>query len=269
MMSAADAIEWMTRLAGFCAAILSVEVLIDQAHYSDAGLLGWPVMQSRHRWLVTHWAVPLLNLFLAHRRFLALMGLRLLAAAGLVFADPEGGLGLLLLLTTTATGALYQLRTPFGTDGADQMNLLTLGALSLERLCASEVVRHAALWFVALQLILSYFVAGMAKLRGEEWRSGRAPWGIFTTKLYGIPRLGRWLMRHPRVSWLMSWGIILFEIGFPAVFVAPRPVALAFLVLGLSFHVLTAFVMGLNTFFWAFLAAYPALVWCLMGRGPG
>jgi hypothetical protein len=32
--------------------------------------------------------------------------------------------------------------------------------------------------------------------------------------------------------------------------------------LGALFHLLNAFMMGLNKFFWAFVSTYPALIYC-------
>jgi hypothetical protein len=264
MISADEAVQWTTRLAGLCAAYMSVEVLVDRQHYADHGLLGWPVMRSRHRALVASAMAPVASALLRYPVFLAMMGARL--AAGLVLATmaPSGDLRTALLALTLVANLLFQLRTAFGTDGADQMNTLTLGALVVDAVSNSPLVRAAALWFQALQLVLSYFIAGVAKLRGEEWRQGRAPTLIFSTRMYGVPPFGRWLGQHPRVSWLMAWIVIVTETSYPLVFVAPPSLAMAIMAGGLGFHVFTAFAMGLNTFFWAFTAAYPALIWCVL-----
>lgn len=264
MITAADAIEWTTRLSGLCAALLSAEVLIDRRHYADDGLLGWPVMQSRHRWLVASRFAPVVAALLQYRVFIAMTAVRFAVGVALAVLAPTGGVGAVLLACAAGAGLLFQLRSAFGTDGADQMNTVALSTLALNAACDSAVVRTATLWFLAAQLVLSYFVAGVAKLRGEEWRLGRAPSAIFSTRMYGAPALGRWLAAHPRVAWLMSWLVIVTESSFPLVFVTPPPVAMAIMAGGLGFHVFTAAVMGLNTFFWAFAAVYPALIWCVL-----
>jgi hypothetical protein len=47
---------------------------------------------------------------------------------------------------------------------------------------------------------------------------------------------------------------------------APRPVALAYLGLGIAFHLTIAVFMGLNSFVWPFLSAYPCLFYWLEVR---
>lgn len=107
-----------------------------------------------------------------------------------------------------------------------------------------------ALWYIAIQVILSYFVAGVSKLLEGEWRSGRAL-AVF---------LGRPRKRGDR---LVAWSIIAFEVFFPAAVLSPR-VALAFMAGGLFFHLINAYVLGLNRFVFAWLAAYPALYWATL-----
>jgi hypothetical protein len=53
--------------------------------------------------------------------------------------------------------------------------------------------------------------------------------------------------------------VIVGECGFPLVLVASRPLRRAMLAGGLLFHAAVALLMNLNTFFWSFAAAYPAL----------
>lgn len=269
MFTAAEAITWTARLAGICCAVLSTEVLLDRRHYSDAGLLGWPVMQSRHRSLVASWYAPVFGLLLNYPAFLTQTLLRLASGLALALLGPHGTVGLVALTLALAAGLLFQLRSAFGTDGADQMNGLTLGALLLDQVCSSPRVRSAVLWFLALQLVLSYFIAGLAKFRGEEWRQGRAAWAIFSTRMYGAPPLGLWLKRHPKVSCALSWSVMVAETAYPVVLVAPAPVAVTILAAGLFFHGINAVLMGLNTFLWAFVAVYPALAWCVLSRQAG
>lgn len=88
--------------------------------------------------------------------------------------------------------------------------------------------------YLAVQLTLSYFVAGLVKLRMPEWRSGRA-----LTALTGLP------------GWL-TWPTLLWECSFPLVWFWPIP----YLTAGVLFHFLNIKKLGLNRFFWIWLAAY-------------
>ena len=65
-------------------------------------------------------------------------------------------------------------------------------------------------------------------------------------------------LRH--VALAASWLVITLECGFPAALVAPE-LAIALLTIAGTFHVGNALVLGLNRFVWAWLAAYPALLY--------
>jgi hypothetical protein len=57
-------------------------------------------------------------------------------------------------------------------------------------------------------------------------------------------------------------------VSFPVVLVAPREVCWGYLACGVLFHLGTAITMGLNKFVWAFLALYPAALYCTAGSLP-
>jgi hypothetical protein len=54
--------------------------------------------------------------------------------------------------------------------------------------------------------------------------------------------------------------LVLWESGFVIALIAPRPVLWMMLAAGLVFHLSCAWVMGLNTFLWAFAAGYPCVI---------
>jgi hypothetical protein len=59
---------------------------------------------------------------------------------------------------------------------------------------------------------------------------------------------------------MAAWSVIIVECAFPLVVIAPFPLMVVLLSLGMLFHLLCAVIMGLNSFLWAFVATYPALV---------
>ena len=61
-----------------------------------------------------------------------------------------------------------------------------------------------------------------------------------------------------RRSLVLSWGVMLAEALFPLALLGPAPVLWGALGLFLLFHWATAWAMGLNTYPWAFSAAFPA-----------
>jgi len=263
--SADAAIAAVTWIVSLCCALTSAEVLLDLRNHADDGLLGWPVAQTRRRALVAGLSGMVADLIFRYPVFLALVATRLIAALMIVTqAAPTTWMpGLVLHLAITSL--LLAGRTSFGMDGADQKSTLILLALGIATLVPTSTVKAAALWFITAQLTLSYVASGLAKIPGPQWRSGAAVWGVLATRMYGVPAVGVWLKGHPRLCAVLSWSVILSEVSFACVLVAPDPLAWALIGGGAAFHAATAVLMGLNTFLWAFLAAYPALIWCRFG----
>jgi hypothetical protein len=121
--------------------------------------------------------------------------------------------------------------------------------------------------FLAFQACLAYGTAGWCKIRVLGWRDGTYLSAILTTRIYGTPALGRYLGAHPPFARAATLGVVAWECAFPLVLVLPAPIAYGMLGLGALFHVTNAFLTGLNTFVWAFVGTYPALIWVLQQRG--
>jgi hypothetical protein len=184
----------------------------------------------------------------------------------LLFVSPDAGLywkyyvvGLLVL------SVLVSMVLSMTQGGDSQLIAITYTAIALTLFSDTPVTAHYCLYFLTLQLCGSYFAAGFHKLRSAAWRNGSALPGILSVRVFGFPSFGIWLGRHPLLAWSLCWGTIAWEVSFPVVLVAPRPVGLGYLACGVLFHLGTAFTMGLNKFIWAFLALYPAAVYCTAG----
>jgi hypothetical protein len=155
------------------------------------------------------------------------------------------------------------------TRGADsQLTLIVYSAIALTLLSDTPVAAAYCLYFLTLQLCFAYFAAGYHKLRSRAWRSGAALPGSLSTRLFGSPRAAAWLDRHRSFARSLSWAAMVLEVSFPLVLVAPREVCLFYFAFGILFHLSTALTMGLNKFIWAFLALYPAAVFCTTGLLP-
>jgi hypothetical protein len=217
-----------------------------------------PPLERAVRWGAGTWHVGLL----------ALTAGRLLLGTLLLF-DPGVGLywkyyvvGLLILTF------LVCLMVPL-TKGADaQLTLITYSAMALTLFSDTPVAAGYCLYFLTLQLCFAYFAAGFHKLRSPYWRSGYALPGLLSARLFGFPAFGAWLDRHGLLAWSFSWATIAWEVTFPVVLIAPREIGLCYFGCGALFHVSTAFTMGLNKFVWAFLALYPAAIYCTTGLLP-
>ncbi len=92
-----------------------------------------------------------------------------------------------------------------------------------------------------------------------DWRSGRYLSAIVSTENFGHPLLKKILDRRPSSYALLSMTLILLEVVLAVSFLLPLKLCLVLLMGGLLLHGGIAVIMGFNTFFWTFLATYPAL----------
>lgn len=253
-----------TRIAAVGVLISSLELLARPRSLSDSGLLSWSVARLRSPALGAGRLGALLDLVFATPGVYGLCAARAASALLVVALPASSGFFSAALVVATGLSLLLMLRTPYGNDGADQMTLLVLLPSTLARVLGGERAAQSALVFIGLQCLLSYVTSGLGKLRGRAWRDGTGVTGVLTTRTYGAAALARTLGRHSSLARVLSWSIILTELTFPLVLVAPAPWVPLFLAGGMAFHVANAFVMGLNSFLWAFGAAYPAIAYVAM-----
>jgi len=148
-----------------------------------------------------------------------------------------------------------------GEDGSDQMNLILAISFSIALIFgACPGVLETGLYFIGAQSVLAYTTAGVAKLLCPAWRNGTAVRGVISTRSHGM-RWAATVVQQSRVlQFAFCWGTIIFEIAFLFALILPLPLLVALLVIGMMFHAAIAVVMGLNGFFWAFVATYPSAI---------
>jgi len=251
------AVAWTERLTALALALQTIELLSLRRAWADDGIWRWALLAPEHRQLLPplRWT---LGRLLPARPFAAMLWSRLLVT--LVLAAGAGrGSAPFLLVTQVAIGVRF--RGTFN-GGSDSLSVVLLSALSLGQLLpASALAQKAALLYIAVQVTLSYFVSGVAKLRHAEWRSGRALALVVREGDYGAPHgLVRALDGDTRLA-VLSWCVLGFECAFPLAWTGPLASAL-FVSLGLCFHLGAWLLFGLNRFVFAWAAAYPALLWC-------
>lgn len=245
------------RLAGVSTLISSLELLARPRLYQDGQLMSWEVGQLRSARFVRGWSGRTLSVLMAYPVFRGLLAARLGASAALVLGRTRPRATTALQCTVASSSIATSFRSPFGWDGADQMSSLTFVGLTAASLVPE--LKPAVRRFLAFQLCLSYLVSGVAKATSREWRSGAALVGIAGTRMYGDARAYRFLRRRPRLTTWLARLVIVGECAFPLILVAPRRARHCALAAGLLFHAVVAFTMNLNTFFWSFAAAYPAV----------
>ncbi|HVY32335.1 MAG TPA: hypothetical protein VHB79_37620 [Polyangiaceae bacterium] len=254
-LSLVDALTWCARLSALSVALQTLELLQIRAAYADQGVWSWPILKEEHA------ALPLplralLGALLPYRAFLALLVVRLplagLLAMGFWWCAP------LLLVSQLAIGARF--RGTFN-GGSDYMTVVVLSGLSAAAGGLNQpLLLKAGLAYVTVQLVLSYFIAGCVKVSRSEWRRGEALRRLLSSNRYGTPAWISVLVAKPPAARLAAGALLAFECGFPLALVGPR-MALPFMACGALFHLGNAAAFGLNRFLFAWVAAYPALLY--------
>ncbi|MEO9650443.1 MAG: HTTM domain-containing protein [Roseobacter sp.] len=169
----------------------------------------------------------------------------------------------LLALCAHSLLILYRYEGPYN-GGSDRMGLLILYCLCLSQWLPNSLMSQAAFGYLGMQVTLSYFISGQVKIVNPEWRSGQALGDVFGFSAYPVSETLRSLARKPRLLWVASWIVMLFEVFFPLSFLNSA-FLIAVLTLAAAFHVANACLFGLNRFVWFWIASYPSILW-LQGR---
>jgi hypothetical protein len=242
--------------------ISTLELLSVRKAFSADGAYSWPVFSAVLLRTRNATRDTLLSAIFDDHGVVALLAIRLIALFCMLFV-PIYSLTFRVSLTLVIVSILLMTwRRSFGDDGADQMNTIVLitGWLCTA-IIQSDLLLRAGLWFIALQAVLSYGTAGVAKLVSPIWRGGHAVAGVFSTGTYGLTAVAAFLRGRPILNYLLCWSVMVIETGFLVALFLPVPYATMFLVWGIVFHLLCAVIMGLNNFFWAFFSSYPAIVY--------
>lgn len=144
--------------------------------------------------------------------------------------------------------------------GSDTMSILVLLCLWLANLALSPMWQEIALGYLALQLTLSYFQAGLVKIENSEWRSGNALREVFALTAYPVSESLRNLANKPQLLLYASRAVIIGELLFPLALINSITLTIALVLTGI-FHLANAVLFGLNRFVWSWLAAYPIILW--------
>lgn len=167
--------------------------------------------------------------------------------------------GVSILLFLHALILLHRFQGPYN-GGADRMSLLILCCLVLAQLAPTVYWQEVAFGYLALQLILSYFISGWVKIINPDWRSGQALSDVFQFSAYPVSESLRKWSQSPRLLFSLSWAVIMLELLFPFALLSSTSLTIA-LILAAAFHLSNAIFFGLNRFFWIWIAAYPSILW--------
>jgi len=253
------AVMLTTICVAFTIVFMSVEYLylIYKRRFSRDTFFSWEISGAGEGWLYSGWRARILNYIFDGNKFTSIIILRLLLAV-LVMIISENRLlisGCLFMLFFIS--CLLNLRHTHGRDGADEVILIALlGLASYYVIDKTSILRWVGPGFIVAQLTLSYFISGIYKLKSGTWRNGSAVNKVIATVIYGKPEM-QFVLKYKPTALFLCWLIIIWECTFPMLFLFPQPVCFIWLGLGVLFHLSMAVIMGLNTFMFAFLSAYP------------
>lgn len=243
--------------------ISSMELLTLKKEFEAGGLFSWYVLRTISRATLTV-GTGRSSRLVSHSFFVpAVMGARTLAALALIFFNKNQALGIVGVFGVIAASFIMHFRAPLGLDGSDQMSLIIFVAVGVHQIVPEDAqIGQASLWFIAIQGCLSYCVAGIAKITSPVWRSGEAVRRIFGTRTYGTRRSAAAVRGRDGVCAALAWFVISFECTFPFALTFGKTGFAVYAAIGITFHISNAVIMGLNTFVWAFVATYPAILFC-------
>jgi hypothetical protein len=244
----------------FCIALFltALEFLVIIKQFGTGGIYEWKMIQFS---VYTPFRKLKLDFIFNKPGVFIILFIRLLCSICL-FIDPISQATVYLLAIVVITSLLLTIRISIGNDGSDQMSVIIAISLFISFLFHDPKIEAISLYFIATQSILSYVMAGLAKMLAKKWRSGVAIFQIMNTESYGSEPIANYLHgASPVIAKNMAWNVMLFEALFFTVVILPYPYFLIFFIWGLLFHFYNAVIMGLNNFFWVFLATYPAIVY--------
>ncbi len=260
-LSLEQALDWGTRLIAIAVILQTLELLTIRRMMSDSGIWIWAVLKRDFEFLRQP-AQKTLQFLLSYPNFIGVLLLQLTVGVVLLLLPNPWCLALLLLTSFLVT---LRWRGSFN-GGSDSMTIILLTALCVANFYRySPKVAEGCLWYISIQTVLSYFVAGLVKLKGASWHTGEALRGYLSFSNYDVPAALKALAAQRAVVFLAAWLIMLFECSFP-IALADSNTCLIYLALALGFHCANVYVFGLNRFLFAWGAAYPALYYCSQRR---
>ncbi len=253
-MTAGLAVLWMARLAAVATTVAALELVAVHRAVGDEGVFRWATLRRDYA------AAPapvraLLDALFGARGTRLVLGVQLASGLALPWLD-HPAVAWLAVASTLAIAVRF--RGSYN-GGSDAMLLVVLIAIALARTQPGSPLELAGLAYAAVQLVLSYFISGVAKLADAQWRRGTALPLLVRLPQYAVPARLAALLSRPLVARGAGIGMLAFECVFPLALVQPTA-CFVLLGVGVAFHLVNALAFGLNRFLWTWLAAYPALL---------
>lgn len=181
--------------------------------------------------------------------------------AVLFFVLPHSGL--LVGLWLTHLYFCVRFRGTFN-GGSDMMIFVVITGLLISLSATDLFWQKMGVVYITIHCLYSYFKAGIVKMKSMDWLSGKAlPHFLKESLLKDFRSVSLWLEKHPKTSKILSLGIIFFELSALLLLFFPQLV-LPYFAIAMSFHFAIFIGFGLNRFFWAWISAWPAVIYCIL-----
>ncbi len=165
----------------------------------------------------------------------------------------------LALLSLHSLAVLHRFQGPYN-GGSDRMGLLILYCICLTHWLPAGLLSEVAFGYLAVQVVLSYFMSGQVKIVNADWRSGQALADVFAFSAYPVSESLRGLAARKQTVLAASWSVMLFEVLFPLALLN-QAILIGALGVAAAFHLANACLFGLNRFLWFWIASYPSILW--------
>lgn len=244
-----SAYEWTLLFLSLGLIVQTLEYLFLYKLFTEKGIWRWSQLRREFSYLA------FFDFVLSDKSFLILLIARLILSVVLLFSFSFPIVFSLFIISLLIS---QRFRGSFN-GGSDYMTTILLSALSVAAYFQTEKVMMGALWYIALQSILSYFLAGLVKIKQPLWRNGHALKAFLHSPNYNAPEVLKTLLQERKTALVLAWIIMMAELLFPLVLFVPKTMTLAILLTAFLFHLNNVWLFGLNRFLLAWLATYPAI----------
>ncbi|MGZ3768474.1 MAG: hypothetical protein ACXVCP_07360 [Bdellovibrio sp.] len=252
-MSSIVAIRCIEIMLGINFLFQTIEYLFSRNYLSHGGIFSWQNMKGEYSGLL----LRALSFLFQQKIFTVLLVFRILVSILILW---KGSLPVVILAFLLHIVVLLRFQGNFN-GGSDFMTTQILMGLFFNYLLP-EAYAQFGLWYMAVQLINSYFIAGIIKVRNPEWRSGKAVQAFLQGPTYSVLPQINLVSKFTPLAFLSSWIVMLWEILFPLALINMK-IATVFLLFGCTFHFSIWYLFGLNRFLFSWLTIYPALIYCV------
>lgn len=253
-------VDLIQTIASIAVIVDAIETIVERHQYSSRGIYNFEILRTYKKWMMNRWIDPVYKVLFDYPNYIILVSIQLVFAI-LLISHFYRNLSLLFIVVILLLHLLKHLRNQYGLDGADQLQVIIFASLVAFYSTSDPLIQKFSIFFLCFQSMLSYFIAGLAKVVSPPWREGTAIAGIINTESFGNRAFAQILINRPLISKMICWWIIFFEFVSPFFIFIGIHGTLFFILSGIVFHLSIAIIMRLNSFFWTFVATYPALIY--------